>query len=118
MKNTKQKTKKESIVDPASGSGIYEGDLRYGRCNGTKVSRKGDFTANRKDGVATNQPVVSLSPAFKRDSEVWKRDPKVLIAKRKVSNSQHIVNYLLHSFAESMHGVTSNVHIRIGRQLL
>jgi hypothetical protein len=115
---THSKKSSISINDMATGHGVYEGDLRYGRCNGTTPNRKGDYSANRQDGVATNKPVVPLILAHKRDPQVWKRDPKLDIAKRSVSNSQHMINHMLHMFNEHMDKMNANIHLRVGRQLL
>lgn len=63
-----------TIQDPSTLSGVYEGDLRYGRCL-VDVSRPSkDYQAERdENGQAKNKPVFGVPPQRPRDPEVWSK---------------------------------------------
>lgn len=104
------------ITDRASGTGVYEGDLKFGRCNGTVLSKHGDVDARREDGIATNQPVAPLVLVQQRDPKVWKKDARLKEVKQSVDNSQHGVNYILRAFRDNQHSLRMDVHLIVGRQ--
>ncbi len=107
---------KTRITDRASGTGVYEGDLKFGRCNGNVISKHGDVDARREDGVSTNQPVAPLVLVQQRDPKLWRRDTRVKEVKKTVDNSQHGVNYVLKAFREHQHNLRMDVHLVVGRQ--
>lgn len=67
---------KENLIDPSQGAGVYEGDLKYGRCLGTEPRNHRDYNAQRIKGVPTNKPVFCLPHVEKRDPDVWSKGGK------------------------------------------
>jgi len=104
---------KKQLIDYAPGTGVYEGDMRYGRANGNVPDKHGDYPANRENGVATNQPVVVLPLVQQRDPRVWTRDERVKEAKKSLDNSQHGINYLLTHLKDN-----NFMRVTIGKQRL
>lgn len=110
---------KTKIVDYALGTGVYTGDLRYGRRNGRVVEKGKDFPADYRDGKATNEPIIPLVEVEQRDPGVWLSEKdKVKKAKEKVSNFQHAVNYWIQSFQNEEVGIRSNLHLTVGTKQL
>lgn len=106
------------FVDEAPRTGVFEGDLKYGRCNGNVVSKHGDNPANRHNGIAKNQPVAPLTLVQPRDPEFWKRDPRINEVKKNVNNSQHAINRLLETYKDNSDHLRANIHVTFGRQRL
>lgn len=84
-----------TVVDPSPRTGVYEGDLKYGRTNHGEVKKHKDYAAERVDGVPTNPPAVGLALVQPRDPEVWTKDERVKKAKKEVFNSQAHITHLL-----------------------
>jgi hypothetical protein len=96
--------------DPSPGSGVFVGDLAYGRCHGATFVPNKDFPAQGED--CSNQPVHKLVLVPKRDPRVWRTDERVKAAKQKVSQSQHFVNYFLSVFPKRK----TAFHLVVGKQ--
>lgn len=109
---------KPKFVDDAPGTGVFEGDLKYGRCNGAIPSKHGDHSANRKDGIAMNIPVVPLTLVQPRDSTLWKKDPRIKEVKKNVVRSQHAINKVLEIYHDNAPRMNANIHITFGKQKL
>lgn len=108
----------KNLTDSSSRSGVYEGDLKYGRCNGTEYTKHSDYPADRVNGIPQNKPVVPLSLVKPRDPELWKKDPSVNEKKRKVDNSQHFINHLLMSYKRNVNRLRAGIHLTFGKQRL
>jgi hypothetical protein len=107
-----------TIEDRSVGTGVFTGDLKYGRMFGKNFEKHKDFAAEHVNGIAQNQPVVPLITVQPRDPNCWKKDPSVKQAKRVVDNSQHSVNYIVQSYREMLNHMKANIHITVGRQRL
>jgi hypothetical protein len=108
---------KTKVVDYALGTGVYTGDLKYGRANGRVVEKGRDFPANYTNNKATNEPLVPLVLVRPRDPEVWTSERQLVKkAKQKVSNFQHAVNYWIESFQQNKQTLKSNIHLTVGKQ--
>jgi hypothetical protein len=59
--------------DRALGTGVFEGDLKYGRCHGRNFNRHKDYAANREEGSATNIAAAPLLLIRGRDPRVWSK---------------------------------------------
>jgi len=110
---------KTKIVDYALGTGVYTGDLKYGRVSKTNGERSKDFAAQYQDGKPINPPAVPLVLVQNRDPEVWTSE-RLLVkkAKEKVVNFQHAVNYWIQAFQQNDVGLRANVHLTVGKQRL
>lgn len=96
--------------------GKYEGDLKYGRANGSNPDKGKDYAAERNaDGTPQNRAIAPLVLVQKRDPQVWKKDPNVKQAKKALDNSQHGVNYLIQSYSAMNEYMRANIHLTIGR---
>jgi hypothetical protein len=75
--------RKPNLQDPSPLTGVYEGDLKYGRCLESVPVKQKDYNAERSQetGEAQNKPIFALPPAFKRDETFWKgrcKHPKIV----------------------------------------
>jgi len=111
-------SKNPIINDYAPGTGVYEGDLRYGRKSGNEFVKHKDFAANRQDGIASNAPVMPLTLVEPRDPQVWKKDPRVKEVKKSTDNAQYVTNHLLDLYASWGSKLRSNIHLTVGKQRL
>lgn len=102
---------KIKLVDRSSG--MYAGDLKYGRCNGNIPVNGRDFSSQN----GSNEPVMKLQLVRKRDPKLWRKDGRVSSAKKLVQNSQQGINYLLNVFLENQKRNSFNLKLRIGKQL-
>ena len=107
---------KTKLIDKALGTGVFEGDLKFGRCMGNILSKHGDVDAGRQDGIPTNQPIAPLVLVQRRDPHVWKKNPAIKIVKSNLNPSQHSVNYILKSFRENKSSSNMNIKLVVGRQ--
>lgn len=99
---------KTTFDDPALGNGVYVGDLKYGRCNGTNLNKHHDYPANPEGGKATNLPAVPLVLKTQRDPAVWGKRTK----QKKVSaNFQDLKDQLLMRLNSETGGLMN--HIRV-----
>lgn len=97
--------------DPALGVGVYEGDLKYGRCSETTPTPHHDYHANRDgNGVATNSPIFSLPMAHKRDPKLWKKGYKG--PKKAIVNPPMVSTYILRELMKpSKTGLVANISV-------
>lgn len=102
-----------TIVDPSPRTGVYEGDLKYGRTShGESVKRK-DYTAERQNGVPSNPAAVVLPIVQPRDPQVWTKDNRVKEARKHVVNSQYDITKLLIAWRQN-----SFMRLRVGKQFV
>mgnify|MGYP001810760383 CR=1 FL=1 len=106
------------LVDYAPGTGVFEGDLRYGRACGLEAKRHQDYPAERVDGVAKNAPLAPLVTVKPRDPNVWRKDPKVKQVRKKVTNSQHAVNTIIETYSAAQANLRANITLIVGKTKL
>lgn len=95
------------LTDLSNRSGVYMGDLKYGRTMSGIPMKGKDFTGDE------NQPVAPLVLVQARDRRVWTKDQRVKEAKKEVGNSQHLINYLIDSYSPNC-----GMKLVVGRQRL
>jgi len=106
------------LKDPHPTRGVFEGDLAYGRAFGNNPDKRKDYAADRVDGVAQNKPIAPLVLVAPRDPELWRRDKRVVKAKRTLDNSQHGVNQMIKSYYEMLDYMKANIHLTVGKTRL
>jgi hypothetical protein len=99
---------KSSILDPANGSGVFAGDLRYGRCLGSCVVKHQDFARIDDETGQENLPAVPLILVTPRDPSVWQNKNKKKPRKSKVSN-QELHDQLLMNLSKFTTGLSHNL---------
>lgn len=97
------------LNDPSPRTGVYTGDLRYGRLNGTEAVKGRDFPSNKGE----NLPILPLVLQRKRDPRLWTKDERVKEA-RKQQSSQHSINYIIENF----HNCSMNARLIVGKHRL
>lgn len=100
--------KSHRFEDPSRSQGKYEGDLKYGRCNGKIPIRGKDFDASPdQTGEAANQPVVSLVPALVRDPNIWQKDTRIhnIPSRKKFINSEETKRQIFQAAMENRNGL-------------
>lgn len=105
----------KTLTDLSPGTGVYEGDLAYGRRDGNVYKRHNDYSADRGDGQAKNLPVMPLRLVRGRNPLLWKKDPKVKEAKKSVSESQHYKNYVIETYRVTKAALKCNVRLKVGK---
>jgi hypothetical protein len=105
---------KKKLVDP--GTGVYEGDLRYGRRKGDVVVKTEDFAAKRENGQPTNKPVCGLALVEKRNPELWKKPVHKIPTD--VYNDAKFQMMVLEFYQHSLHRMKANIHITIDKSRL
>lgn len=104
-----------NLQDPSPRSGVYEGDLKYGRALGTLPEKGKDFPADRHDGHASNLPIVPLKPAFKRNPALWSGRVKVC---KRVANSPTIATEVMIAAQHYPNGLAAHLNpVSISRLL-
>lgn len=103
---------RNQIVDRAAGTGVFAGDLRYGRRNGHVAEKNGDYSG------PANDPIVPLVLVTPRDPEVWTKDSRVKERKQKVGVSQHLINHAIEEFLVNGSRLRSNITLTVGKQRL
>ena len=98
------------LKDPSPRTGVYTGDLAYGRMNGAVPNKHGDYSG------ASNKPIMPLTLVRPRDPHMWKRDPLVKEARKYVSESQVLKNSLINTFMENLKHLRANYHLTVGKQ--
>lgn len=100
---------RSTIEDPAPAhSMLYEGDLKYGRCESTPIAGK-DFPANRDEkGIPKNRAAVELPLQQRRDPELWSK-PKQKINKNKVQADPEAISSLTWLGYEYYNGLAQNI---------
>ena len=108
----------DRLQDVSPGTGVFEGDLKYGRMNGNVPKRRTDFSAARdsETGEAHNRVMAPLVLVSQRDPELWAHDPLVKQAKKELTNSQHGINYMLEAYQAFATAHNSNIHLTVGKQ--
>jgi len=102
--------KKQQILETAPKDGVFKGDLRYGRCAG--------HTPTREDHVGLeNDPVAPLVLVPKRDSFVWKKDPKVKeMVKKNLDDSQYLKNVAIGFYVQAVKQGHAHARLTVGKQ--
>jgi hypothetical protein len=100
----------KQLNDLSPRTGVFVGDLAYGRCNGAVPDKHGDYTGNH------NKPICALTLVKTRDPRVWTRDPLVKEARKYVSESQILKNGLISAFMENLKTMRANYHLTVGKQ--
>ncbi len=98
------------LIDPSNRSGVYSGDLAYGRKNGTMFDKHGDYSG------PDNQPIVPLTLVESRDPHVWGRDPYIKDAKKNNAENQAMKNEVINSYMEKLSHLKANFHLTVGKQ--
>ncbi len=102
-----------SFEDPSSGTGVFTGDLKYGRCQGNRLNLHHDYPA-KQDGQA-NQPAAPLILRPKRDPQVWAdkaKTPKVKV------NTKDFSDQFMMKLAMQTGGLIRNVRVvKFGNKL-
>jgi hypothetical protein len=98
---------KPDFHDVSPRTGVYEGDLKFGRCLGSTPVKKSDHSAERaEDGEAKNKPIAPLVPAFKRDQTFWRGRNK---HPKRTVNSPTLADDILVQAAYYPQGLISNL---------
>jgi hypothetical protein len=107
---------KTNFNDPALGNGVYAGDLKYGRCNGTTINKHHDYPADcNSDGKAVNHPAVPLVLAHQRDPSLWRNKTKKPNIKR---NSQDFKDQIMMKLASQTGGLLHHIRvIKVDKQV-
>ena len=111
------------LVDMSPNRGVYEGDLKYGRCNGNVPEFHKDFPADPVNGEPRNKPVIPLKLVQPRDQRVWQADSldhlAIKMAKQSMKKAQTKdgINYLRKLFQEHEHHLRANFHLTIKSKL-
>lgn len=95
------------LIDMSLRTGVFSGDLRYGR-------RNGSITVKGKDYIGDNNtPVVPLQLVKARDLQMWSKDNRVKQV-RSLPNSQHAINTIIDVYSNS--NLKSNISLTVGKQ--
>jgi len=116
--------KRQSIVDPSPGTGVFRGDLAYGRCKGEEVIKYKDFPANYDEhGNPLNLSVAPLVLVAPRDPDVWvkgkiqKKKEKKLMRKKGVNETSFQLK-CLEVVSRNARWLKSNIHVKIDKSRL
>jgi hypothetical protein len=114
----------DKLVDHATGGGVYQGDLKYGRTiAGQKVKGK-DAPSHIVDGKEQNVPVVGLKLVQPRDPYVWTKDTRLKGVKNPKTNLQKLMSELVEGvtpeevvsiFKANMKNMRSNISLKVGK---
>lgn len=107
-----------TFKDEALGSGVYEGDLAYGRALVEEKVKGKDFPAEREGTEAKNKPLMPLKLVQQRDVALWTKDNTIKDAKKNVVNSQHYVNHIIQTYVDHANFMRANITLRVGKQRL
>lgn len=99
----------KQINDPSLRTGVYEGNLAYGRCNGNMPDKHGDYSG------AHNKPISPLTLIRTRDPNVWKRDPLVKEARKFMIETQSLKNGVINAYMENLKRLRANFHLTVGK---
>lgn len=97
---------KTNFDDPSSRTGVYVGDLRYGRCYGNEYRKHNDYPAHEGDQV--NLPAVPLVLKSKRDPRIWNgksKHPKVKC------NSKSFTDQVMMKIGQQTGGLLHNLKV-------
>ncbi len=109
----------ERFIDESPRTGLYEGDLKYGRCLEAEPKKRQDFAAERHNGVATNRPVVSLVLIEQRNPKFWRKDPQLKTIKKRINNPPQVADEVLRAILKNPHGLASHItSVKLGARLL
>lgn len=100
---------RERLIETASKTGVFKGDLRYGRCQGRFYDKKRDYVGDENQLV---MPLITVEP---RDPNVWKKDPSIKSAKKKVVHSQHLTNLFVTAYLDNEQHLKSNFTLVAGK---
>jgi hypothetical protein len=106
-----------NLSDPSTGSGVFVGDLKYGRCHGNEKVKHKDFPLIDEETGEVNLPAVPLVLVPRRDPSLWTKDRTKKIPKVKF-NSPELENKLLAALVTQTGGLLHNVRIKVGRRSL
>lgn len=107
---------KTHFEDPSSRTGVFVGDLKYGRRQGKEFRKHNDFPAQDENGNLVNEVAVPLVLQKRRDPQVWNRG-KTKVKKVK-KNPQDLQDTLMMTLATQTGGLLHNLRVtKIGRQL-
>lgn len=116
--------KGQRLIDLSPRTGVYEGDLAYGRRNETEIVKHKDFPANRdENGNPINAPILPLKLVDPRDPTVWskgkskKKKEKPLINK-KTSNETSFQLKCLEVYKNNVRYMKGNIHFRMDNSRL
>jgi hypothetical protein len=98
------------LNDPSPRTGVYTGDLAYGKCNGSVPDKHGDYTGT------SNKPICALTLVRARDPKVWTKDPLVKEARKYVVENQSLKNGVINAFMENLKHLRANYHLTVGKQ--
>lgn len=98
------------INDPSLRTGVFIGDLAYGKCNGNMPERNGDYTGS------INEPVCKLVLVQPRDPRIWSKDPMVKEARKYVVNDQFLIHGVVKAYMDNVKTMRSNMHLTVGKQ--
>jgi hypothetical protein len=105
---------KTHFEDPSTGSGVFVGDLKYGRCMGTNIVKHKDFPAEGNE----NQPAAPLILVSKRDPSVWQNKDKKR-PRKNVMNNEELRSQLQISLMKFTNGLSQHVRrVKIGKSNL
>jgi hypothetical protein len=109
---------KTTIVDPSPRAGVFEGDLKYGRCEGTRFNKHSDFSSGREErGTVVNKPAAPLVLQSKRDPEVWRGKTKHPKIKENSSSFAHEVMLSLMKFSKFNNTLPAQIRVvKIGKK--
>ncbi len=114
------KNQNQSFEDVSPSVGVYEGDLKYGRCLETTPKRRKDFSAERQEnGSSKNLPIAPLILQEQRDPRLWKKDPKVKQFSKRLVNPPQLVDEVMQGMLRYPHGLASHLFaVKLGNRRL
>lgn len=118
--------KRTQFNDPSSRTGIFEGDLRYGRRAGNELQKHNDFASGRYEiaedgtlidtGQVKNAPAVPLVLVQPRDPEVWANKVKPPKVK---NNPPQLEDQMMMLLAKRTGGLACNVSsLKLGKTVI
>ena len=106
--------RKRMIVDYSLRTGVFEGDLAYGRQDRRTVVKHEDFPAMRdENGKARNRPIMRLKLVKPRDPSVWESKCRLKKKRRAKVNTMQFQMEVLEAYKENLAQMRANMHVSI-----